>query len=137
MKNSIYTDLFKKYDEELHDDTKINELNIKDKQMKLAGIKHKWASRLIMQKVERHKYEKLLEEAKNKIIETKKKESHVSVSNATLDKMVEKHEVVVKIKNKIRETDIVILYLEKVEKIFSGLTYDIKNIIDVMKLEQL
>ena len=38
---------------------------------------------------------------------------------------------------KINEEKLIVEFLEKIEKIFSSLTYDIKNIIEIMKLEQM
>jgi hypothetical protein len=37
----------------------------------------------------------------------------------------------------IQELELIIEYLEKTEKIFSSMTYDLKNAIELMKLEQL
>ena len=41
---------FEKYSEELKEDTKVDELNLLQKQLMLPGIKHKWVARLINQK---------------------------------------------------------------------------------------
>ena len=38
---------------------------------------------------------------------------------------------------KIKDYEFVIEYLEKVEKIMGGMGFDIKNIIEIQKLEQL
>ena len=37
----------------------------------------------------------------------------------------------------IEELELVIEYLEKAEKIFSSTTYDLKNAIELMKMEQM
>ena len=37
----------------------------------------------------------------------------------------------------LKEYEFIVEYLEKVEKIMSGMGYDIKNIIEIQKLEQL
>ena len=64
-----------------------------------------------------------------------RKENVVILSDAALSKQSEKHELVRKIIDKIEETEILIEYLERVEKVCSSTSYDIKNLIDIKKME--
>ena len=50
---------------------------------------------------------------------------------------VESIDEVKKINEDIKETESIIEYLEKVEKVYSSLTYDIKNMIQMTSMEQL
>ena len=126
-----------KYREQLEEDTKINMLNLRDAQLKLPAIKHKWASRLIKHKMELDKTKSLINKAKETIVEKQLKDSKVSMSRPALEKNAEKHETILKLKNKVKEENYVIMYLEKVEKILGSITFDIKNITEILKLEQL
>lgn len=130
-------ELLDKYNEELKEDTKIDVLNLRDVQLKLPAIKHKWVARLISHKHEISKLNDLIDKAKETIIEKQLKDSTVKVSRPTLEKMVENNDVILKIRNNIKEHELLILYLEKVEKILSTTTYDIKNLVEIMKLETL
>ena len=126
-----------KYINELEEDTKLNELNLHDKQLMLPGIKHKWVARLILHKVEIKKLRALLDKARDTIVQKKLKDQTVAMSRVSIEKMVDKHDVIVKIKSKIEDEKLMVLYLEKVETILRSMTYDIKNLTDIMKLESL
>ncbi len=124
-----------KYMEEMVQDTSVDNFNLLDIQMKLPAIKHKWVGRLMRHKYEvkelRKEKELLIRELTAKLIS----ESPVKIAEPIAEKKVSKVDSVLKIDAKIKETYLVIEYLEKVEKIFSSMTFDIKNVTEIMKLE--
>lgn len=124
-----------KYMEEMVQDTRVDNFNILDIQMKLPAIKHKWVGRLMRHKVEvkglRRTKEEIIRELTNKLIS----ESPVKVAFNLAEKKVSKVDSVLQIDQKIKDIYILIEYLEKVEKIFSSMTFDIKNVTEIMKLE--
>ncbi len=124
-----------KYMEEMVQDTSVDNFNLLDIQMKLPAIKHKWVGRLMRHKYEvkelRKEKELLIRELTVKLIS----ESPVKIAEPIAEKKVSKVDSVLKIDAKIKETYLVIEYLEKVEKIFSSMTFDIKNVTEIMKLE--
>lgn len=128
-------DVLDEYMKELSVDTCIDEFTMKDVQMKLPAIKHKWVGRLMRHKYEvkelRKEKELLIRELTVKLI----RESPVKIAEPIAEKKVSKVDSVLKIDAKIKETYLVIEYLEKVEKIFSSMTFDIKNVTEIMKLE--
>lgn len=126
---------YDKYKTELTEELDLSDFNMKDIQMKLPGIKHKWVARLIDQKIELNKLKKLKAEAIETVSQKLRKENVVILSDAALSKQSEKHELVRKIIEKIEETEILIEYLERVEKVCSSTSYDIKNLIDIKKME--
>jgi uncharacterized sporulation protein YeaH/YhbH (DUF444 family) len=114
-------DLFEKIQKEIEEDLKLDRLNLLEKQMMLPAIKHKWVSRLIQNK--RHK---------NQIEENGIPKNLPKIA---LDKKIESTDSILKIEEQIKETEIIIEYLEKVENICRSLTYDIKNAVELEKLE--
>ena len=122
----------KEYKEDLDSDLEYDELSINDFQSKLPAIKHKWVFRLIQHK------DKLLQ-AKSKRVELIKKEhsthSPVNLSTRTIENMQSDDENVLKVDDFIKNQELIIDYLEKVEKIVSSCTFDVKNLIEYMKLE--
>lgn len=124
-----------KYMEEIVQDTSVDNFNILDVQMRLPAIKHKWVGRLMRHKFEvkelRREKEKLIKELTSKLLS----ESPVKIAEPVAEKKVCKVDSVLKIDAKIKETYLLIEYLEKVEKIFSSMTFDIKNVTEIMKLE--
>ena len=124
-----------KYMEEIVQDTNVDNFNILDVQMRLPAIKHKWVGRLMRHKFEvkelRKQKEKLIRELTIKLVS----ESPVKIAEPVAEKKVSKVDSVLKIDAEIKEAYLLIEYLEKVEKIFSSMTFDIKNVTEIMKLE--
>jgi hypothetical protein len=123
------------YIKELENDLKIDELYLKDYTLRLPGIKHKWAGRCIRHKSEifdiKNKKEKLKKAIKEKILEN----SPVKPSLPVLDKLVENADELKDLDKKINELQLVVELLEKAEKTLSSASYDLKNLIDIIKLE--
>ena len=124
-----------KYMEEMVQDTDVDNFNILDIQMKLPAIKHKWVGRLMRHKVEVKDLRRAKEELILKLASKLMSESPVKVAANLAEKKVSKVDSVLQIDQKIKDIYILIEYLEKVEKIFSSMTFDIKNVTEIMKLE--
>ena len=120
---------------ELEKDVKLDQFSVKDCQMKLPAYKHKWVGRLM-----RHKYEvvKLTQQKYDTRIAVSKKiqtSTTYKISKPAAEKAANSHDNVIRINNEINELNIIIEFLEKAERILSSMTFDIKNIIEIMKLE--
>ena len=128
-------DVLDEYMKELSVDTCIDEFTMKDVQMKLPAIKHKWAGRLIRSKIEISKLEKkkyaIVDAAVKQLIE----QSPVKLSVPLARNRVEDLETVVAVKEEIINLKLIIEFLEKVERILNSMTFDIKNLTEIMKLE--
>jgi phenylalanyl-tRNA synthetase alpha subunit len=125
------------YNTELKEHLVIDELNIKDVQLGLPGKKHLWVGRLI-----RHKQEvNELKTKKHKLIQLLTKQiqeqSSVRLSAPAAEKVAWNMDPIKEINIRIGDLELVIEFLEKVEKIFNGMSFDIKNIIEIQKLETL
>jgi len=60
----------------------------------------------------------------------------VAISKITAEKRIDDFQEVALLNKKIKELEYVVELLEKVEKNFNSMTYDIKNVIEILKLEQ-
>ena len=127
--------VLEKYIVELEKDTTLDEFTMKDVQMKLPAVKHKWTGRLIRTKLEVKqsygKRKRLINELSEQLIE----KSPVALSIPAAKKKVELHESVVELDIHIEEMKLVQEFLEKAERILSSMTFDIKNLTDIIKLE--
>ena len=128
-------DLLNKYIEELAQDTHLDEFNLRDAQLKLPGIKHKWVGRQIRSKIDFNDLKATRYTLINTLTDKLIDQSPVSVSRPTAQKKVLSHESVTKLDMKIQELDSVILFLEKIERVLNSMTFDIKNLTEIMKLE--
>ena len=104
--------------------------------MRLPSKKHFWVARLIKHKIEINNYKKQKEELKRILVEKVVVDSPVVVSKALAERKVDDLAEMNTLNNKIKELEYVIELLEKVEKNFNSMTYDIKNIVEILKLEQ-
>lgn len=130
-------EILQKYIKEMGVDCELDEFNLKDVQLKLPAIKHKWVGRLVRHKgdLEQLTYNKdnAIKQIAQEIIDT----ATYQVTLASAQKAAEKHASIKKINEDIREQKLIIEFLEKGEKIFSSMSFDIKNITEIMKLETL
>jgi hypothetical protein len=129
---------FEKYNEELSIDTAIDEMNILEQQMKLPAVKHKWVARLIENK-----------NRLNKLNRTRKKNKAAVLANfeingiptgipkGKVDSKIDGTDSMLTIDEQIEDVEAIIQYLEKIEKIFHSMTYDIKNIVEIQKMESM
>jgi hypothetical protein len=131
MENNSTESLMQRYSRELHEDLKIDELSIKDKSMMVPIIKHKWVSIQMNHKSQLKK----LEFAKKKHIKEYVASAPVALSKNALEQAALNDPKLAAIQEKIEELELIVEYLEKIEKAISSLTFDCKNVIDLQKLE--
>tara|TARA_B100002019_G_scaffold206679_1_gene179436 strand:- start:689 stop:1084 length:396 start_codon:yes stop_codon:yes gene_type:complete len=123
------------YIKEMGKDVELDEFNMKDIQMKLPALKHKWVGRLIRHRGEISKLQQsrdnMIKQISQEMIDT----ATYQVTLPTAQKAAEKHSSIKNIDESIKENKLIVDFLEKGEKIFSSMSFDIKNIIEMMKLE--
>jgi hypothetical protein len=127
----------KRYISEITKELDINEMNLKESSMRAPARKHFWVSRLINHKVDLNTCKKTKDNLVKSLIVKAEAASPVQLSKASLEKAVESTDEIRKINEQIKEEESIIEYLEKVEKIYSSLTYDIKNMVQMTSMEQL
>ena len=130
-------EIVEKYIKEIEEDLKIDAFNIKAASLKTPGRKHFWVSRLINHKRNLYFLEHELEETSKKLVIETREKSPVAISTMSLTNAIAESEVIKALQLRIKEEKFVIDLLERTEKTFSSLTYDIKNIIAIMQLEQM
>ena len=130
-------ELLNRYKKEIESDILINDFNIKEVQQKLPSRKHFWTGRLIDSKVEQQNLIKRKKRIKAEIIKRINAESVVRLTPQSIDHAAEQTEEIAGITEKIKEYDYIIEYLEKIEKIMSNMHWDIRNIVEIQKMEQL
>lgn len=126
---------FLKYKESIEKDLKIDQFNIHNKVNEIPSLKHFWVGKLIESKINL----KNLQRKKSGLLKKVKESAQVGIklSISSIKEMEEKSPILAEINEEIEELELIIEYLEKVEKIFSSTTYDLKNAIELMKMEQM
>jgi len=129
-------DILLKYYEELNEDVKFDQINILEKQLMLPAIKHKWVARLIQLKKSKNDLDKKKKDLKEDAFKAlEDKGIPTGMPKTAIKAKIEASEQIRKIDEDIKNIDICIEYLEKVEKILSSITYDIGNATKLMVLE--
>jgi hypothetical protein len=121
--------------EELNNDIKFDEINVREKTLIIPAIKHKWVKKLIDAKRELKRLEELKSKAINNISQNIATSASIELKSTTLKNAVNNNDIIHKIDESIKEQKIIIEYFEKIEKIVYNLTYDVKNIIEIIKME--
>jgi hypothetical protein len=127
--------LFEKYNEEIKKYVAVDEFNMKQIQMDLPGARHYWVGRLMFHKQEINKLKKLRKQAVEKIADRIQAELPIGASSRTREMAADNHPTVQKIDDMIAENEMLVEYLSKIESNFRSISYDIKNLIEIVKLE--
>lgn len=128
-------DTLENYIIELEKDVKLDQFNIRDCQMKLPAFKHKWVGRLMRHKFEIVRLNQQKYTLKKKVAEKIQSSTTYKVTKPVAEKAAANHDSIVDITHRIEELNVLIEFLEKAERILSSMTYDIKNLVEIMRLE--
>lgn len=128
-------EIIEQYTVESSIDTNIDRLNVTEVQEKLVNNKHKWSARLINHKIKLNQYRNkrftILEEK----IEEYQNTQPVMVNKSIAEKAVSKKKDIRAIDSKIENELLIIQHVENIYKNISFATNDIKNLVELMKLE--
>ena len=129
-------DFFEKIKKEIDTDLKLDRIDLLEKQLMLPAIKHKWVARLIENKRLKNQLESKKKNLKSDVLKSLQENGiPTNLPKAALDRKIDSSESITAIDDQIKETEIIIDYLEKVETICKSLTFDIKNAVELEKLE--
>jgi len=128
-------DLLEKYSKEIEMDTSIDVTNIMEKQLSCPNVKHKWLFRLM--KAKKHLID-LVELKDNFVNNVMNKDNPLKLSKAVIANKLETQGDYKELQKRIKEQEILVEYLDSsVNKIFSQMGFDFKNLVELMKMEQL
>jgi len=127
--------IFERYQNEIAKLVSVDEFNMKDVQMNLPANRHYWVGRLMYHKFEVSKLNKTRKQAISKIVEKIQNETPIGISHKNVTHSAEQHPVVIRIDEQIVENELLIEYLSKIESNFRSVSYDIKNLIEIIRLE--
>lgn len=132
--NELYEDFFK-MKEAIDKDLKIDRFHLEEAALKLPSVKHFWVAELIRMKIDLKRFQ----DEKGRLARAKfsTTPSEIGMSRQSFANKVAANDDIMAIDKKIKNLELCIEYLEKVEKIFSQATFDIKNVIELIKAEQM
>lgn len=126
---------FEKIVKEIEQDLKIDRMNMDEKILKIPSIKHYWIaelyrSKIQIQKLENYKKERI-KEIQNSLV------TEIGLSKSSITAQLNSDEKIMKINSKLEELKIIVDYLEDAKFVFGRVTDDLKNRIELEKVERL
>ena len=128
-------EILEKYTNELKPEINLNKLNLGDHQSKLPSLKHKWAGRYINHKRRLIKLKCRKKDLRKELTAKYIEESPIKVNLTIAEKSVQNSAELSIIDDKIAEEELILEYLEKIQNIVNNIQWDIKNLIELEKLE--
>lgn len=128
-------ELLEEYAKEIEMDTSIDVTNIMDKQFSCPNTKHKWLFRLMKAKKE---LLSLIYSKEDFIQHSMTTDNALRLSKATVASKLESQSDYKTLMRKIKDQELLVEYLDiSINKIFSQMGFDFKNLVELMKMEQL
>jgi hypothetical protein len=133
----LKNNLLNKYYLELNDDLTLNIKNIQQKNLSCSATRAKWLMFLTKEKENRKKLKEAKETLKNTLLNNQISSEPKSIlKQKNEDTLLKDNENIKRLNASIIQLDEVIVFLEYSWTIFNDFGYNIKNVIDLIKLEQ-
>ena len=129
------SDIIDQYLEEANLDTDLDRLEVINTQERLVNNKHKWSARLINHKINLSNFKFKRESALEDRITEFQNTEPVRFSRTIAERAVRNKKEIKVLDLKIKNEQLIIDYLENIYKNISFATNDIKNLVELMKLE--
>jgi len=128
-------DIINQYLKEASIDTNLDRLEVTSTQERLISNKHKWSARLINHKINLNKFKSDRASLLEGYITKYQEDEPVRVNRSIAEKAVQNKNEIKAIDSKIQNEVLIISFLENIYKNISFATNDIKNLVELMKLE--
>lgn len=126
---------FEKIVKDIEKDLKIDRMNMDEKSLQIPSIKHYWVAELYRTKIQIQKLEKAKKERMKQV--QANQVSEIGLSKSSIMAQVNNDELIIKINDKLEELKIIVEYLEDVKYVLGRVTDDLKNRIELEKVERL
>jgi len=128
------SELIEKYAKEIESDTQLDVTNIMEKQLSAPNVKHKWLYRLTQTKRDLFR----LLDKKEDMLQQELAGNTLNLPKISIQRKLDSNPDMLKLNRLIREQELLIEYLDNnVNKIFSQIGFDFKNLVALMQMEQL
>jgi len=128
-------DIINQYLKEASIDTNLDRLEVTSTQEQLVANKHKWSARLINHKITLNNFKSKRSSRLEEYITKYQDDEPVRVNRSIAEKAVQNKKEIKAIDLKIQNEALIISFLENIYKNISFATNDIKNLVELMKLE--
>lgn len=131
------SDKLTKYIELVKLDLDINQVNIAEVARSLPARRHFWTARLIEHRRTIMQLEKKKADILKEVANRANSAAPVTLERKALNRLAEQSDDIKSINEQIDDNKLIVEFLEQVQKNFFTTSHDVRNIIEIMKLEQL
>lgn len=131
-RDELLSDRMKSLNQEAMEDFSLDDYTLKEKSLAAPNIKIKWTRILASEQKLLKAIEDKMDDYKRKLLDEK---FDISVAQFKKDIEIEKDDGIKKFKKAIDDQKDVIRFVEGIVKIAQGFGFDIKNVIEIVKLE--
>lgn len=128
-------DTLEQYINDIREELDINDMNVREVQMRAPARKHFWVARLINHKRTIEQLKAKRSEQVEKVIEKIQRDAPAALPQTRARAIAKDHKSVQEIDNQLREQELIVELLESAIKNYDSLHWAIKNIVEIMKLE--
>ena len=129
-------EILKEYQSQYEEFCNIDDFNIEERAKRIPAEKHFWVCRLIDAKIEKDKLYKIKAQSKKTLERKVIEESPVKLNKQIMDAL-EESPTLETLNQKIREQEFIVEYLERLVSQISFIAQDIKNIIEIKRLQEM
>ena len=126
-------DQIEQYAKDLDIDTQVDVTNVLEKQMSAPNVRHKWLYKLVQSK---QALLRLLDQ-KEALMQQKMQGNVLPVSAPALKRKAEGDSDIRSLNNKIHQQELLVEYLDGAVKQINQIGFDFKNLVELMKMENL
>ena len=126
-------ELLERYAIELDTDTQVDITNIMEKQLSAPNVKHKWLYKLTQAKQQMLKLMYARDEIRQTIIDS----NNLPISDVVLKRKSSNDPRIIALEKDIAQYQILVDYLDVAVKQINQIGFDFKNIVELMKMENL
>lgn len=128
-------DLYDKYKTEFEKDFKIDAFNLEKVALELPARKHFWVARLHDLKRKRYKLDMAKKSLETDVLKKMQEKSPVKLDKGVVSR-VKNNEKMQELSEELKNLDMIIAWLDDAVRIITFMSNDIKNIIEIKKLEE-
>ncbi len=128
-------EIIKRYQQQYEEFCKIDDFNLDAVAKRVPAEKHFWVCRLIDAKIEKDRLIRLKNKKREDVQQKLLQESPVKLNKQYLDK-IDESDALVDLTQKIKDQEFVIEYLDLLVRQVTFIAQDIKNIVEIKKLQE-
>lgn len=131
----MYKDLLKRYVDQITEDLKMDQMNIGEVTMLIAGKKHYWNQQLTERKIELLDLEKKKRDLIKQLTKKVQEDSPIKISKGAEVKAASGTNIIQDINEQIEYLSQIVEFLERNFRTMSNLHMDVRNIIELIKAQ--